>query len=104
MGFVSDDAAIAEVAVTFLYMVPISIGFTGMFNTANASFNALGKPLPPLLLSAIRLLVVYIPLSFLAAAAFGYTGVFAAMSLVNTAFGLIGQWWNRQTIHALRHR
>ena len=61
VSLITDDPEVTAPAVAFLYIVPISIGFMGMVNVANASFNALSKPVPPLLLSISRLMVVYIP-------------------------------------------
>jgi Na+-driven multidrug efflux pump len=102
-GLISEDADIVYTATLYLYLVPISIGFTGMVNVANGSFNALSKPGPPLVLSVLRLLAVYIPLAIVAAQLFGYVAVFVVTSLVNVLFGIAGWWWNRRTIVLLRH-
>ena len=63
---IRDEAEVVATATAYLYIIPITIGFAGMFNTANGAFNALSKPLPPLLLSLLRLMVFYIPLALLA--------------------------------------
>jgi putative MATE family efflux protein len=102
-GLISEDAEVVYTATLYLYLVPISIGFTGMVNVANGSFNALSKPGPPLVLSVLRLLAVYIPLAIVAAQLFGYVAVFVVTSLVNVLFGIAGWWWNRRTIVLLRH-
>jgi putative MATE family efflux protein len=99
VSLINDDPELSATAVTFLYVVPISIGFMGMVNVANASFNALSKPAPPLILSVARLVIVYIPLAILAARQFGYEGVFVVTSVVTIVFGLIGRWWNTRTIN-----
>lgn len=101
-GLISSDPEVVSVAATYLYVVPITLGFMGMVNVANASFNALSKPLPPLVLSLARLLAVYVPLAILASHLFGYVGVFVVTALVNVLFGLIGWAWNRSTIKLLR--
>ena len=103
-SWVGRDDEIVSVASIYLYIVPISIGFMGMVNVANASFNALSKPLPPLILSLARMLGVYIPLAILAAELYGYVGIFVVTALVNVLFGLIGWAWNRSTINMLRRR
>lgn len=102
VSLISTDPDIFDTAVIYLYVVPISIGFMGMLNVANASFNALSKPLPPLVLSLSRLLLVYIPLALLAAEYFGAVGVFAATAAVNLIFGLAGRRWSRSVIEQLR--
>ncbi|MCB1685626.1 MAG: MATE family efflux transporter [Pseudomonadales bacterium] len=102
VGLISEDPEILSTALAYLYVVPISIGFFGMLNVANASFNALSKPLPPLLLSLFRLLLVYIPLALLAARYYGAVGVFAATAVVNVLFGVLAWRWNRFVITAMR--
>ncbi len=103
VGLISDDADVVRTATLYLYIVPISIGFTGMVNVANGSFNALSRPGPPLVLSVLRMLVVYVPLAILAARLFGYVAVFVVTALVNVLFGIAGWWWNRRTLTLLRH-
>ena len=102
VSLVTDDAEVAVPAIAFLYIVPISIGFMGMVNVANASFNALSKPVPPLVLSISRLVVVYIPAAITAAHYFGYIGVYAATTVVTLLFGVLGWRWNASTIRRLR--
>ncbi|MEJ2088354.1 MAG: hypothetical protein P8Y69_07745 [Gammaproteobacteria bacterium] len=73
----------------------------GMVNVANAAFNALSKPTPPLVLSISRLVLVYVPLAIAASHLFGYVGVFVVMAGVTMVFGLIGRWWNDRMIDRL---
>jgi putative MATE family efflux protein len=101
VSLINDDPMLTETAVTFLYILPISIGFFGMVNVANASFNALSKPAPPLILSVSRLVIVYIPLAIVAARFYGYQGVFVVTAAVTILFGLVGRWWNNRTIARL---
>ena len=103
VSLINEDPTLTETAVTFLYILPVSIGFFGMVNVANASFNALSKPAPPLILSVSRLVLVYVPLAIAAAHLYGYVGVFVATAAVTILFGLIGRWWNNRTIEQLIH-
>ncbi len=98
VSLITDDPTVREAAVAYLYIVPVTIGFFGMVNVANGSFNALSKPLPPLVLSVSRLVVVYIPVALLAAHFWGYTGVYAATAAVTVVFGLLGRYWNTATL------
>jgi Na+-driven multidrug efflux pump len=100
---ITDDPVLVRTATLYLYLVPISIGFMGMINVANASFNALSKPTPPLLLSIARLLVVYVPMAIIASREFGYVGVFAVVAIVNVVFGVAAWWWNKRMIASLRN-
>jgi len=102
VGLITDDPALIHTATLYLYIVPITLGFMGMVNVANASFNALSKPTPPLVLSVARLLVVYVPLAILAASLYGYVGVFAVVAIVNVVFGVAARWWNRRTLLSLK--
>jgi len=95
VSVINDDPALVDVAVTFLYIVPISIGFMGLINVSTHSFNALRKPAPALILSTARLLVVYIPIAFIASHYFGYIGVFVATALANVIVGISAVIWNR---------
>ena len=102
VSLISDDPLVAEPAVAYLYIVPISIGFMGMVNVANASFNALSKPMPPLVLSLSRLVVVYVPVAIAAGHFFGYEGVYTATAVVTVLFGLLGWRWNAATLRRMR--
>ncbi len=101
-GLISRDPAVIEVATIYLMIVPISIGFTGVINVANGSFNALGKPAPPLVLAVSRLLIVYVPLAIVASRLYGYEAIFYVTVLVNILFGIISWRWNNIMVHALR--
>lgn len=101
VGFITEDPEVMAAAVSYLYIVPISIGFMGMVQVANASFNALSKPVPPLVLSVARLMIVYIPLAVLAGHLFGYTGVYVVTTLVTVIFGLLGWRWNAAMLQRL---
>ena len=91
-------------ATSFLYIVPITVGFAGMVNVAVGAFNALSRPWPPLALSLLRLLALYVPLAFLASRYFGYVGVFAAAAFANVVLGLWGRAWNRRVFRQERAR
>lgn len=101
VSLISDDPEVMAPAVSFLYIVPISIGFMGMVNVANASFNALSKPAPPLILSIARLVIVYIPAAVLAGRYYGYVGVYVTTTVVTIVFGILGWRWNAGTIRRL---
>ena len=101
---IRDDAEVVATATSYLFIIPITIGFAGMFNTANGAFNALSKPLPPLVLSLLRLLVFYLPLALLARHWFGHVGIFAAAAFTNVVLGVWAREWNRRTVIRQRQR
>ena len=104
VSFIRDEPAVVATATSYLYIIPVTIGFAGMFNVANGAFNALSKPMPPLVLSLLRLLVFYIPLALLARHWFGHVGIFAAAAFTNVVLGLWAREWNRRTVIRQRQR
>jgi len=67
----------------------------------NASFNGLGKPLPGVAVSVMRILLLYIPLAFIGRELFGIVGIFAAYALANLLSGVIGFVWARLVVRSL---
>jgi putative MATE family efflux protein len=99
VALVNDDPEVVEAAAVFFLIVPFSVGFMGMNNVATSSFNALGKPIPPLVLSINRMLVIYVPMAMLGSHLFGYIGIFAATALANVLNGLAAAYWNRLSVN-----
>ena len=93
--WIDDDPVVVDVAVWFFYMIPLSIGFMGMTQVASACFNALGKPVPSLVISIMRALAVYIPLALVGDYLYGYVGIFAATAVTNVLVGWLAWRWNR---------
>ena len=77
-----------------------SYGAAGVIMVMNAAFNGLGKPLPAVIISVTRTLVLYVPLAYLAAHLFGVTGVFAAACLSDLLSGIIAYAWVRRSCRA----
>ncbi len=104
VSLINDEPGVVATATTYLYIIPLTIGFIGMTNVANGAFNAMSKPLPALCLSVLRLFVFYVPLALLGSRYFGYTGVFVAMACTNVIVGLWARTWNARTIARERRR
>lgn len=96
---IDEDPTVVEVAKTFFLIIPLSIGFMGVMQVASTCFNALGQPVPPLILALLRTFVVYIPVAYLADYWFGYAGIFVATALTNLVMGTLAWRWNQ---HAVR--
>ncbi len=94
----SDNPQVTDVSTLFLMIAPISYGAYGMVMVMNASFNGMGKPMPAVHISVIRMAVVYIPLAFVAEHFFGITGIFGAYALANIVTGLIAYSWARASV------
>jgi len=83
----NDDPAVQQVATLYLWIVPVSLALYGFqFNVA-AIFNGIGMPLYGVVLSVLRMLVLYIPLAWTLGHFHGVNGVFAAAFIANLGCG-----------------
>lgn len=98
----SEETAIQNWADTYLYILPVSYGAYGFVMIANATFNGLGKPLPGVMVSLLRVVVFQIPLVLVAAIFISdLRYVYAASSLSNIMAGLIAFFWVIRTTRNL---
>ncbi|GHA83989.1 MATE family efflux transporter [Modicisalibacter luteus] len=92
---------VGEVLRTFLWLVPLGLGAQGVVILTNSSFNALHRPRRALVLSVIRLFVLFVPLAWLGGRLAGPMGIFAGMLGANVIMAVIS--W-RQIRSVLSHR
>ena len=92
-GIFTEDAKAIATANLHMRIVPISYFALGAAMTANSAFNAIGKPVPGMIISMTRTILVYAPLAFLFANLFGLVGVFAAACTANFIAGGLGIAW-----------
>jgi putative MATE family efflux protein len=98
VSLIDDNQQVVATAETFFLIIPLSIGFMGMMQVANSSFNARGLPRPALVISLLRGVILGIPLAVLGDMLWGYTGVFAATAITNVLLGLLAWQWNRRSV------
>jgi len=98
VSLIDDNQVVSEVASSFFLIIPLSIGFMGIMQIATSSFNARGLPLPALVISVVRTVVVYVPLAIVADMYWGYVGIFLATSATNVGVGVVAWYWNRQSV------
>jgi len=96
----SDNSAVTGVARTFLLIAPLGYGAYGMVMVMNASFNGMGKPMPGVAISMIRLAALYLPLAFIADRFFGIAGIFVAYTVANVATGITAYVWARSAVQS----
>ena len=102
-GLFSESEYIQGVAVHYLWIVSISYGAYGIVMSCNASFNGMGRPLPGVVVSACRVLLVFLPLALLGRALLGLEGLFAATTLSNLLMGAVAfTWLGRQVAREAR--
>ena len=98
---VPEGADVIDVTRTLLWIAPLGYGAYGIVMYVNAAFNGLGKPMPGVAVSVMRILVLYIPLAFLGKALYGIEGIFAAYAAANLLSGAIGYVWAKGVVRRL---
>jgi putative MATE family efflux protein len=89
----TQSSEIRGVAVDYIWLVSLSYGAYGLVMSVNAAFNGIGRPLPGVLISALRVLIVFLPLAFLGHRLFGLPGLFGASALSNLGIGALAYYW-----------
>jgi len=97
----SQNPDVTNVTRLFLWIAPVSYGAYGVVMVMNAAFNGLGKPMPAVYISAIRMMALYLPLAFLGRFWFGIAGIFGAYAVANLLSGLLSYTWARHTARNL---
>ena len=100
-GLFSDDPRAMDVTRLFLWIVPVSYGAYGMVMVMNAAFNGLGKPMPGVVVSVMRIIVLYLPIALFAMQLFDVPGIFAAYSIANVLTGVFAYLWACGTVKKL---
>jgi putative MATE family efflux protein len=100
-GFFSDSDSVQVVTSMFLWLVPISYGTYGMVMVMNASFNGLGRPMPGVVISVCRIVVLYVPIALIGMQLFGVAGIFGAYAIANIVSGIGAYIWARRTVRYL---
>ena len=99
-GLFSDSESVRQVTSMFLWIVPVSYGAYGMVMIMNASFNGLGYPIPGVVISVCRIVVLYIPVALIAMQFFDIAGIFAAYAVANIVSGIGAYVWARSTVRS----
>jgi putative MATE family efflux protein len=92
-GLFSTSETIQAVAVHYLWIAALSYGAYGLVMSVNASFNGMGRPLPGVVISSCRVIVVFLPLALIGKSLFDLPGLFAATTLSNLLMGAVGFTW-----------
>jgi putative MATE family efflux protein len=104
VALINDDPAVVEATYRYLLIVPLSYSMLGVTMVAGSCFVALGKPLPSLVLTVTRMVVVYVPLALLFDRFWGYEGIFGAGAVANVVVATASYLWvTRMLKGAMRH-
>jgi len=101
-GLFSESESIQTVAVHYLWIVSISYGAYGLVMSVNATFNGMGKPIPGVIISTCRVIVVFLPLAFLGRYLLGLEGLFAATLISNLLMGAVAFTWLGRQLRSAR--
>lgn len=101
-GLYSTHPPIQDVAVHYLWVVTLSYGAYGVVMSVNAAFNGMGQPLPGVVISTCRVIVVFLPLALLGRHLFGLEGLFAATFISNLLMGAVAFAWLGRRIERAR--
>lgn len=96
IGIFDQDPQVVKTATQYLAIVSVSYGTQGIFLVATAALNALGKPIPSVILTLTRMVVLYIPLAYVGNRLFGINGIFAAACIANLVVGLMAFLWTNR--------
>lgn len=83
----SEDMEVQVIIQTFLYILPLSYIGLGVCLVVTSTINALHKPKYSLLITMVRLFVLYIPLAWSGHMLFGLNGIFWGCALGNALIG-----------------
>lgn len=92
-GLFSDSEDIRETATLYLWLVSLGYGGHGITMSMNAAFNGMGRPLPAVVITSSRVLLLFLPLALLGRWLFDIKGLFAATSVCNLLLALLAWWW-----------
>lgn len=95
------DPEVVAIAARYLWLVPIGYGALGIVRIASSAFNAIGKPMPSVIMTIMHMFVLYIPLAYLGGRFAGPTGIFGAALVANLLMGIGAYAWNRRACDRL---
>jgi len=97
------NPAVHGIATLYLWVVPISLMGHGILMNVCALFNGIGRPLASIILTVIRMGVLYLPLAAILSFTFGLEGIFAAAVIANLGVGFAAAFWvNRKMKRSLK--
>ena len=94
----SQNVTVINSASLFLLMAPISYGAYGVVMTMNAAFNGMGKPVPAVAISLIRMIVIYIPMAYFLQYFLGISGIYLSYTIANILSGVVAYNWAKYSV------
>ncbi|MEO0739907.1 MAG: MATE family efflux transporter [Cyanobacteria bacterium J06649_12] len=91
------DPTVVTIASQYLWLVPVSYGTAGLMQVTSSAFNAMGKPVPSITITATHMVGCYIPMAYLGGRIAGPLGIFVAASVANLLVGSGAYIWSQRT-------
>ena len=92
----SNDPAVIEPLVRYLWIVPIGFGSFGVMMVSGAGLNAYRRPLQAAVLTSGRLFALQIPIAIAGSLLLGLDGIFAATVIADVLAGVASYIWLRR--------
>jgi len=99
VSLINDDPTVVVAAGYYLMIAPVGIGFMGVMANSTSVFNALGRPIPPLIISIFQMLIIGVPAALIGDHLFGYQGIFAGAVITTIIMGMVSWLWLRREIN-----
>ncbi|MBW6462291.1 MAG: MATE family efflux transporter [DPANN group archaeon] len=89
-GIFSSDPEVISTIVMFLYILPVSYAFYGVFMISTMTLNVLNKPMIAAALTVFQMFILYVPLVYIGSYMFEIQGIFIGMSIAYIVSGVVG--------------
>ncbi len=96
----SAEQAVIDVLCTYIYITCMGYGMLEVHRYAGFVLTGTHEPVQATLLTAVRVLVLLIPLAIAGNALFGLKGIFAGRLTAELLAGSVGIWWSGRVLAA----
>jgi putative MATE family efflux protein len=94
----SDDSEVIRVAAFYMLVVPVTSPILAIINIGSQTFNSLARPMPAMVIGAMKSMFVQVPLAYLGASVAGIQGVFVAMAVSSVIVAIVAFFWLKRVI------
>ena len=102
VGLINSDPGVIDATYHYLLIVPLTYSMMGVSMVSGSCFVALGRPLPSLILTITRMVVIYVPLALVGDRWFGYAGIFGAGAVANVVVAGASYFWVMRMLSGAR--
>jgi putative MATE family efflux protein len=86
----SHEAAVVELLVDFMRILPLGFALYGIFSVSEETLNAVGMPLAATLQTLVHMFLFYIPLAYAGSYLWDWLGIMGGLALADSLGGLFG--------------